>query len=68
VLLANIFAWPIAYYSMHKWLQNFAYRTFVGVVEFFAAGAMVLIIALITVSYQTLKAAAANPVDALKHE
>lgn len=68
VLLANIIAWPIAYISMSKWLQNFAYRTDVGMWIFILSGLLALIIALITVSYQSIKAAAANPVEALKYE
>ena len=58
----------IAYISMSKWLQNFAYRTNIGISIFILSGLLALIIALITVSYQSIKAAAANPVEALKYE
>ena len=68
ILLANIIAWPIAYFGMKKWLQNFAYRVEVGFSAFILAGLLVLAIALITVSYQALKAARVNPVDALRYE
>jgi len=68
VVLANVFAWPIAYYSMRKWLDGFAYHTSLNVLAFFASGALALIIALLTVSFQTVKAAAANPVDSLRYE
>ena len=68
ILLANIIAWPIAYFGMQQWLQNFAYRVEVGFSAFILAGLLVLAIALITVGYQALKAAKANPVDALRYE
>jgi putative ABC transport system permease protein len=68
VLLANIIAWPAAYFIMTKWLENFAYRTNIGIQTFFLAGGFVLIIALITVSYQCIKTALSNPVDSLKYE
>ena len=68
ILLANIFAWPIAHYAMHKWLQNFAYRIDLKVWPFLLSGLMALIIALITVSCQAMKAATANPVDSLRYE
>ncbi|MBN1899111.1 MAG: FtsX-like permease family protein [Spirochaetes bacterium] len=68
VLLANIIAWPMAYYAMNKWLQNFAYRTHPGIVVFIASGAAALMIAYLTVSYQSIKSARANPVKSLKYE
>jgi putative ABC transport system permease protein len=68
VAVANIFAWPIAYIAMNKWLQNFAYRTNLNIWIFILSGLAALIIALLTVSYQTIKAAAANPVDSLRYE
>jgi len=68
ILLANIIAWPIAYFAMNRWLQNFAYRINIGLSAFILAGLIVLVIALLTVSYQAIKAARANPVDALRYE
>ena len=68
VLIANIIAWPIAYYAMHRWLQGFAYRINIGPWTFILAAALALIIALLTVSYQAIKAATANPVDSLRYE
>jgi putative ABC transport system permease protein len=68
VLLANIIAWPAAYFFMHNWLQNFAYRTSIDIWVFFWAAALSLFIALVTVSYQSVKAALANPVDSLRYE
>jgi len=68
VLLANIIAWPAAYYFMNKWLQNFAYRIRISFFTFVLAGALALLIALLTVSFQTIKAATANPVESLRYE
>ena len=68
VLVANIFAWPIAYYAMEKWLENYPYRIELGINIFFISSFIALVISLITVGYQTLKAALANPADALKYE
>ena len=68
VLLANIVAWPIAFWAMRKWLQNFAYRTGVSLWIFLATGFLAVAISLLTVSYQSIKAALSNPVDAIKYE
>jgi putative ABC transport system permease protein len=68
VLIANFVAWTIAYIFMNKWLQNFAYRTSMSIWIFILSGSIALFIALLTVSYQSIKAATANPVDSLKYE
>jgi putative ABC transport system permease protein len=68
VLLANLVAWPVAYFAMHQWLQNFAYRIDIGWWVFALAGGLALVIALLTVSTQALKAATVNPVDSLRYE
>ncbi|MDH4220202.1 MAG: cell division protein FtsX [Candidatus Aminicenantes bacterium] len=68
VVLANVFAWPLAYYFMRKWLEGFAYHTSLNILAFFASGILALIIALLAVSFQTFKAATANPVDSLRYE
>jgi len=68
VLAANIIAWPVAYYVMHRWLQNFAYRINIPMEIFILSGVLALLIAVITVSYQSIKAARANPVEALHCE
>ena len=68
VVLANVFAWPLAYYFMRRWLEGFAYHTNLNILAFFVSGMLALIIALLTVSAQTFKAAAANPVDSLRYE
>ncbi|MFC2165774.1 ABC transporter permease [Acidobacteriota bacterium] len=68
VLLANVIAWPIAYYIMLRWLRSFAYRSEIGFSVFILSGFMAMAIALLTVSIQAIKAAAANPVDSLRYE
>jgi hypothetical protein len=68
VLTANVLAIPIAYIAMNLWLQNFAYRIHIGIWTFVISVAMALMIALISVSYQSAKAATANPVDSLRYE
>jgi ABC-type antimicrobial peptide transport system permease subunit len=68
VLLANLIAWPLAYLSMNYWLQNFAYRVGLTLWPFLLAAALALGVALLTVIYQTMKAAMANPVDSLRYE
>jgi len=68
VLIANIIAWPIAYYALNGWLQNFAYRTNLNITTFILSGFFALIIALGTISLQAAKAARTNPVDTLKQE
>jgi putative ABC transport system permease protein len=67
-LIANIIAWPLSWYFFDNWLNNFAYRTHIAWWFFILAGIISLIIALATVSYQTIKASLANPVDALRYE
>jgi len=68
VIFANVIAWPVAYYAMNRWLQNFAYRININIWMFLLAAAAVLLISFVTVSYQTLKAALANPADTLRYE
>ena len=68
VVLANFVAWPVAYYFMNKWLQNFAYRIDLSVWIFILSGLAALAVSLITVSYQSIKAATANPADSLRYE
>ena len=68
VVIANLIAWPVAYYAMSKWLQNFAYRINIVWWAFVLAGVLALVISLLAVSYQAIKAATANPVDALRYE
>ena len=68
VLVANIIAWPIAYYALESWLQNFAYRTHIGIDTFILSGFLALLIALATLTWQATKAANMNPVDTLRQE
>jgi putative ABC transport system permease protein len=68
VILSSIMALPIAWFAMTKWLSNFAYKVNIGIGTFFTAVAMVLIITFLTISYQAIKAAKANPVDLLRYE
>jgi putative ABC transport system permease protein len=66
--IANIIAWPTAYFIMNKWLEDFAYRTMLSIWSFLAVGIITVIIAVAAVSYQTIKSALANPVDTIKYE
>jgi putative ABC transport system permease protein len=68
VLLAVLIAWPLGYYIMNTWLQNFAYRISLEFSTFLLAAALALIISIITVIYQAARAAIANPIDSLRYE
>jgi len=68
VLVSFVLIVPISWYFMNKWLQVFAYKTDIGIWPFMAGGIIALLIAWLTVSYQSLKAAIANPVDSLRNE
>lgn len=68
VLIALLIAGPVAYYFMNRWLQDFAYRINIEWWMFAAAGLTTVVIALLTVSWQAIKAALANPVKALRSE
>jgi len=68
VLIANLLAWPAAWFVMNKWLQSFAYRIDLSWWMFVLAAGLALLIALIIVSFQTIKAALRNPVDSLRYE
>ena len=68
ILVAMFIAIPFAYYAINRWLETYPYRTDLGPGVFIAAGALVLIVALTTISYQSIKTALMNPVDALKAE
>jgi putative ABC transport system permease protein len=68
VLIAVLIATPLSWYFMNNWLKDFAYRISIEWWMFLAAGIMALIIALLTVSFQAIKAAIANPVKSLRTE
>jgi putative ABC transport system permease protein len=67
-LISSLIAFPIAWWAMNKWLEDFSYRVTIGWWVFVAAGLVALIIALITVSFEAIKAAVANPVKSLRTE
>jgi len=67
-MLANVIAWPAAYFVMENWLQNYAYQTGLELFIFLAAMAAALVVAIISVSFQAVKAAISNPVDSLRYE
>lgn len=68
VFLANIIAWPIAWFVMNKWLEEFVYRITISWWIFILAGGLVLVIALLTVCTQAIRAALVNPVEAMRYE
>jgi len=68
VFIANLIAWPIAYFISTEWLQNFAYRIEPGIAIFLLSTALAIIISFITVSYQSIKTALTNPVESLRYE
>ncbi len=68
VVIANVIAWPVAYYLMNRWLEGFAYRTRLGWDIFLVSGALALIIALLSVGFQAIRAATADPVKSLRYE
>ncbi len=68
VMLSSLIACPLAYFTMNQWLLNFAYRINISVWTFILATCSALVIAWLTVSYQSIKAAAANPIDSLRYE
>jgi len=68
VLIANVIAWPVAYYFMNKWLLDFAYKIDISIWIFLIAGGLAFLIAFFTVCFQAVKAAIANPVNSLRYE
>ena len=68
ILVANVIALPIAYWSISRWLDSFAFRDDIGWIMFVMPAAILLIISLVTVSIQTIKTGSTNPVKSLKSE
>jgi len=68
VIIASLIAFPVGWWAMHSWLQNFDYRVGVSWWIFLFAGAVAVLIAMLTISYQAVKAAVANPTKSLKTE
>jgi putative ABC transport system permease protein len=68
VLMANVIAWPAAYFIMRKWLQSYAYRVDLGYFAFVGAMVLALFVAILSVGYQAIRAARANPAESLRYE
>jgi putative ABC transport system permease protein len=68
IIIANLIAWPVSWFLLNKWIQNFAYRISLNFFPFFLAGLLTFLISAATVSYQSFRAAYANPVDSLRDE
>jgi len=68
VLIAVIISFPLSWWLMHRWLESFAYRIDIGVMIFVLAGASIIMIALLTISFQSIRAAMMNPVKSLRTE
>jgi hypothetical protein len=68
VFIANFVAWPVAYLVTKNWLDNFSYRTSINIWVFVYSGMLAMTIAVMTVGYQSFKAARANPVESLRYE
>jgi putative ABC transport system permease protein len=68
VVVANLIAWPVSYFVLSKWLQEFPYRTDFKLWIFLGTGLMTFLVAILTVSYQSLRVALSNPADSLRYE
>ncbi|KAB2839481.1 MAG: FtsX-like permease family protein, partial [Melioribacteraceae bacterium] len=68
VVIANIIAWPVSYYFMNEWLSDFAYKINIGLDSFIISALITFTIAIITIGFQAIKAAVANPVKSIKYE
>jgi len=68
VLIANLIAWPVGYFIMSRWLQGFAYKINIGITVFVLSALLAFLIAFLTIGFQAVKAARANPVESLKYE
>ena len=68
VMLANLVSWPLAWYFMNQWLSNFVYHINISVFIFISAGLIGIILAFLTVVFQSMNAALRNPVETLRYE
>jgi putative ABC transport system permease protein len=68
VIVANLIAWPLSYFALNQWLQEFPYRTDIKLWIFIGTGLLTFVIAILTVSFQSLRAALSNPADSLRYE
>ena len=68
VLVSNIIAWPLAYFTMQSWLQNYTYRISFDYLSFVTGAGISVLITLLVISFQIIKAVKENPVDSLRYE
>ncbi|MBN1898154.1 MAG: ABC transporter permease [Spirochaetes bacterium] len=68
IIAANLIAWPLGFYFVNRWLRNFAYKIDISIWIFLIPSALVFFIAFLTVSFQSIRAAKANPIDSLRYE
>ncbi len=68
VLIANLLGWPIGYFLMNKWLENFAYQIKISATPFAITGGVILLVTFVTIAYHTLKTAVTNPIESLRNE
>ncbi|MFC2163569.1 ABC transporter permease [Acidobacteriota bacterium] len=68
IIVANLIAWPLSYFALNQWLQEFPYRTDIKLWLFLGTGLVTFLVAILTVGYQSLRVALANPVDSLRYE
>jgi putative ABC transport system permease protein len=68
VIVANLIAWPLSYFVLDRWLQEFPYRTDIKLWLFLGTGLATLLVAILTVGFQSVRAAIANPVESLRYE
>jgi len=68
VLVAVLIAFPIAWWAMHRWVEGFAYRVHVGAAVFLVSGGAIMVVTALTISWQAIRAATANPVRSLRAE
>ena len=67
-MIANVIAWPLAYFFMNQWLKEFAYHIELHWITFFVAGVAALLVSMVTVGYNTIRTALANPVKSIRNE
>lgn len=67
-IISNLIAWPLGYYFTYNWLNNFAYRISINLLTFLSSSFVVLLIAILTIGYHSIKAASINPIEILKYE
>ena len=68
VVVANVLAWPAAWFAVHRWLEGFAYRSAPSLGTFLTAGLLALTMAMLSVGWRSVRAARANPVESLRYE